>query len=65
MNDTLHPKEKKYVKKLWNFGDVTLVAIDKRIVQSLGIDEFTFVEQEISQDGILMTIRRQKFGGDN
>jgi hypothetical protein len=63
MNDTLCPQTKKYLKKCWNFGDVTLVTIDERIVKYLAIDESTVVEQEITQDGILMRIRRQKFGG--
>jgi hypothetical protein len=63
MSDTFSPEIKKYLKKPWNFGDVTLIAIDKRIVRALAIDESTFVEQEITEEGILMRIRRQKFGG--
>ena len=52
------PKDNKR-KQIWQFGNKHLVVIDESIIQKLGInDNVTFVEQEITADGILMRIRR-------
>ena len=46
-------------KQIWQLGNKHLVVIDESIIQKLGInDNVTFVEQEITTDGILMRIRR-------
>ena len=58
MSNDFCPQINKSIKKCWKFGDVTLVAIDKRIVKSLAIDESTLIEQEITQDGIVIRIRK-------
>jgi hypothetical protein len=51
-------KYKKW-KQIWTLGDKHLVIIDESIIQKLGInDNLTFVEQEITTDGILMRIKR-------
>ena len=52
------PKNTKW-KQIWQLGNKHLVVIDESIIQKLGInDNVTFVEQEITTDGILMRIRR-------
>jgi hypothetical protein len=47
------------IKKCWNVGSNTVVVIDKSIVRKLGINENnTLLEEEITQDGILLRIRK-------
>ena len=47
-------------KQIWQLGNKHLVVIDESIIQKLGINDdlTTFVEQELTDDGILMRIRR-------
>ncbi|HEX6293774.1 MAG TPA: hypothetical protein VFZ46_01350 [Nitrososphaeraceae archaeon] len=53
------PKNIKW-KQIWQIGNKHLVIIDESIIQKLGInaDLTTFVEQELTDEGILMRIRR-------
>ena len=53
-------KDSKILKQIWQLGDKHLVVIDKSIIQKLGINDnlTTFVEQELTDDGILMLVRR-------
>ena len=46
-------------KQIWQLGNKHLVVIDESIIQKLGItdDLITFVEQELTDDGILMRVR--------
>jgi hypothetical protein len=47
------------VKKCWSVGKHIVVIIDRTIVQQLGIDaDKTFVEEEVTPDGILLKVRR-------
>ncbi|HLN34065.1 MAG TPA: hypothetical protein VK250_02155 [Nitrososphaeraceae archaeon] len=49
----------KIFKQLWRVGNKHLVIIDESIIQKLGInDNITFVEQELTEDGILMRIKK-------
>ena len=47
-------------KQIWQLGDKHLVVIDESIIQKLGInnDLTTFVEQELTDEGILMRVKR-------
>jgi hypothetical protein len=47
-------------KQIWQLGNKHLVIIDESIIQKLGINDdlTTFVEQELTDDGILMRIRK-------
>ena len=48
----------KIFKLLWQVGNKHLVIIDESIIQKLGInDNITFVEQELTDNGILMRIQ--------
>ena len=52
------PKDNKK-KQIWQLGNKHLVVIDESIIQKLGInDNVTFVEQELTDEGILMRVRR-------
>jgi hypothetical protein len=53
------PKNKKW-KQIWQLGNKHLVVIDESIIQKLGINDnlTTFVEQELTDEGILMRVRR-------
>ena len=47
------------VKKCWTIGNNTVVIIDKSLVERLGITEDnTFFEQELTDAGILLRIKR-------
>jgi hypothetical protein len=47
------------LKKCWKINGIFLVSLDKSIVQKLKINENdTFLEQEITEDGILMRIKK-------
>lgn len=48
------------LKQIWEIAGKHLVIIDESIIQKLGINDnsITFVEQELTDDGILMRIRR-------
>jgi hypothetical protein len=47
-------------KQLWEIADKHLVIIDESIIEKLGINDnlTTFVEQELTDDGILMRIKQ-------
>jgi hypothetical protein len=47
-------------KQIWQLGNKHLVVIDEYIIQKLGINDdlTTFVEQELTDEGILMRVRR-------
>jgi hypothetical protein len=53
------PKNKKW-KQIWQLGNKHLVVIDESIIQKLGINDdlITFVEQDLTDEGILMRVRR-------
>ncbi|HSF51869.1 MAG TPA: hypothetical protein VLA74_14000 [Nitrososphaeraceae archaeon] len=53
------PNDKNW-KQIWQLGNKHLVVIDESIIQKLGINDnlTTFVEQELTDEGILMRIRR-------
>jgi len=45
------------LKKCWGVGKTIVVAIDKEIVRRLGINEdSTYVQQEVTADGILLRV---------
>ncbi len=47
------------LKKCWSVGYKTVVVIDDNIVRNLGITtDDTYVEEQITADGILLKIRR-------
>jgi hypothetical protein len=47
------------LKKCWKINEIFFVALDRTIVQKLEINEnYTFLEQEITNDGILMRIKK-------
>ena len=48
------------IKQIFLFENKHLVIIDKSIIQKLGINDniTTFVEQELTDDGILMRIKQ-------
>ena len=52
-------KEPSIMKQIFPFENKHLVIIDESIIQKLGINDnlTTFVEQEITEDGILMRIK--------
>jgi hypothetical protein len=46
-------------KKVWKIGSVTVIPIDKNIVDILRINEFeTLFQQEITNNGILLRLVR-------
>ena len=47
-------------KQIWQLGNKHLVVIDESIIQKLGINDdlITFVEQDLTDEGILMRVRR-------
>jgi hypothetical protein len=52
--DSSHP-----LKKCWGVGKTIVVAIDKEIVNRLGINEdSTYVQQEVTDDGILLRVKQ-------
>ena len=53
------PKDNNW-KQIWQLGNKHLVIIDESIIQKLGINDnlTTFVEQELTDEGILMRVRR-------
>ena len=55
----LKDSQSKKWKQIWQLGNKHLVIIDESIIQKLGITENStiFVEQEITEDGILMRPR--------
>ncbi len=47
------------LKKCWGVGKTIVVAIDKEIVNRLGINEdSTYVQQEVTDDGILLRVKQ-------
>jgi hypothetical protein len=63
LNDCLHNNinntEHNPIKRCWNLGNNTVVVIDKRLVQRLGINvENTLFEQELTDGGIFLRIKR-------
>lgn len=42
------------LKRCWSCGTRTVVGIDDTIVRELGITDDTYVEEEITQNGILL-----------
>ncbi|MGA9149613.1 MAG: hypothetical protein WBZ36_03465 [Candidatus Nitrosopolaris sp.] len=47
-----------HLKKCWSVGNVIVVAIAEEIVKRLGINEdSTYVQQEITVDGILLRVK--------
>jgi hypothetical protein len=63
MNDCFHKDinstKGRVVKKCWTVGNNTIVVIDKSLVKRLGITEDnTFFEQELTDVGILLRIKR-------
>jgi hypothetical protein len=46
-------------KQIWQLSNKHLVIIDESIIQELGINDnlITFVEQKLTQDGILLIIK--------
>lgn len=46
------------VKRAWSIGQLTVVVIDKSLVQELKIDDGTLLEQVPIEDGVLLKIRR-------
>ena len=59
-SDNLNLKDPEIFKQIFIFEDKHLVIIDKSIIQKLGINDniTTFVEQELTDDGILMRIKQ-------
>lgn len=55
----LNLKDPEVLKQIFAFEGKYLVIIDKSIIQKLGINDniTTFVEQELTQDGILLRIK--------
>ena len=53
-------KESEILTQIFPFEDKHLVIIDKSIIQKLGINDniTTFVEQELTKDGILLRIKK-------
>lgn len=53
------PKDNNW-KQIWQVGNKHLVVIDESIIQKLGITDnlTTFVEQELTDDGILMRVKK-------
>ena len=46
------------LKKCWSVGNVILVAIAEEIVKRLGIaEDNTYVQQEITDEGILLRVK--------
>ena len=46
------------LKKCWSVGNVILVAIAEEIVKRFGITEdSTYVQQEVTDDGILLRVK--------
>ena len=52
----------KILKQIWPVGNKHLVIIDDSIIQKLGINDniTTFVEQELTNDGILMRVKNSE-----
>jgi hypothetical protein len=49
----------KPVKRVWKISSIYLVPLDGSIVNKLGIsEENTLLEQEITEEGILMRMKR-------
>jgi hypothetical protein len=47
-----------HLKKCWSVGNVIVVAIAEEIVKRLGISEdSTYVQQEVTDDGILLRVK--------
>ena len=50
---------KSILKRCWAVGENTVVVIDKRFVNVLGINEYsTIFEQELTTDGILLRVKQ-------
>ena len=62
-SDNSNLKDSEILKQIFLFEDKHLVIIDKSIIQKLGINDniTTFVEQELTNDGILMRIKKFSF----
>lgn len=64
MNNSLNPDIKNTtvkipLKKCWKIDEIFFVALDKSIVKKLKINENdTFLQQELTEDGILMRIKK-------
>ena len=58
-NSVINSAVKNLLKRCLEIGSNTVVVIDKSIVQKLRLNEKdTYLEQELTTDGILMRIRR-------
>ena len=66
---TSNLKDPEILKQIWRIGNKHLVVIDESIIIKLGINDdyqTTFLEQQLTDDGILMRIKQfstQKKGG--
>lgn len=63
MNDCFHKNintaKQPLIKKCWSVGSNTVVVIDESLVERLAITEDnTFFEQELTDAGILLRIKR-------
>ena len=64
MNNTLSEdlsssvETKSPIKRLWNIGPHLVCIIDKNIVKKLEINENIIVEQQLTNDGILLKIKK-------
>lgn len=60
MNSSTNIKNPLPLKKVWRVGTVTVIAIDKNIVERLGIEEDnTLFEQSITDGGIMLRLIRK------
>ena len=59
-SENLNLKDAEILKQIFIFEDKHLVIIDKSIIQKLGINDniATLVGQELTNDGILLRIRK-------
>jgi hypothetical protein len=49
---------KKLVRKVHDVGGAKCITLASEIVQLFGIDEYTYVEEHATTDGILLKLRR-------
>ena len=58
-SETSNLKDSEILKQIFIFEGKHLVVIDKSIIQKLGINDniTTFVEQELTDDGIMLRIK--------
>jgi hypothetical protein len=48
---------RRHLKKPFPFGEKTIIVIDEEIVHQLGINDTTWLEQEVTDIGILMKVK--------